>query len=533
MNEKKHNKISLKRLLRYTVALLIIAVIIGAAVLVKAKLFKKSNSGNSANGLQMYTVKRQDLPIRVVESGDVKAIDSVDIKSEVEGRTTIINIVDEGTYIRAEDVNNMILVELDSSDIKPRLTQQEIEFLSAEASFAESKESYEIQKKQNISDIQKGRMKIRFASIDLKKYLGGDVEEQFCADAVTDPNIIGRITDMLNDPNLGGEALQKLKELKGEITQAENKFEQASDTLMWTNKLFEKDYVAATKRREDELAVESSKIQMEKAQIALELFKMYEFSKQVEKLHSDCLEAELEFDRTEASARSNLIKAEANLKSSEAQYLVQKERLTKLQKQLKACIIKAPAVGQVTYFQGRHRWSRQPIGVGEQVNEMQKIISIPDASKMKVEVKVHETWIDKVEPNQPAMITIAAFPEKEFTGRVIKKAPLADPQHWMTPDLKVYSTDVSIDGSHKSLKTGMTGKVEIIIDELSNVLAVPLQAVINHDGKKICFVGPDAEQREVEIGKFNESFVEIKSGLAEGEKVSLNPPRLAEPEESE
>ena len=55
---------------------------------------------------QTYTVKRDDLVINVTESGDIKAINSEDIKSEVEGRNTIISIVDEGTVITAEDVNN-------------------------------------------------------------------------------------------------------------------------------------------------------------------------------------------------------------------------------------------------------------------------------------------------------------------------------------------------------------------------------------------------------------------------------------------
>ena len=89
----------------------------------------------------LFTVTRGDLPITVTESGDIKALDSIDIKSEVEGQTTIISIVDEGTIITPEDVNNSkILVELDSSDIKEKLTQQEITFLRSEAELTEANE---------------------------------------------------------------------------------------------------------------------------------------------------------------------------------------------------------------------------------------------------------------------------------------------------------------------------------------------------------------------------------------------------------
>ena len=51
----------------------------------------------------------------------------------------------------------------------------------------------------------------------------------------------------------------------------------------------------------------------------------------------------------------------------------------------------------------------------------------------------------------------------------------------MNPDLKVYATDVSIDGANDAIKTGMSGKVEILIDELKDVLYVPIQSVVTVD----------------------------------------------------
>ena len=78
----------------------------------------------------------------------------------------------------------------------------------------------------------------------------------------------------------------------------------------------------------------------------------------------------------------------------------------------------------------------------------------------------------------------------------------------------------------------MTAKVEVIIDQLKKVLSVPIQTVVNHEGKNVCLVvtKKGTKQREVETGLRNDNFVEIKSGLAEGEKVLLNPPSLVESE---
>jgi HlyD family secretion protein len=495
---------------------------------------------SSVKELRIFTVRRGDLPITVTESGNIKALNSIDIKSEVEGRTTLISIVDEGTVVTPEDVNNKkVLVELDSSDIKERLTQQEITFSNEEASYTEAKESLDIQIKQNDSDIKGGEMKVRFALMDLQKYLGAGVAEKLMSNATNlegeerGTRDEGRETSLIDDPNLGGGAVQRLRELNDNITLTGSKFEQASDRLMWTQKLYDKKYVAETELKGDQLAMQSSKIQLESAKTALELFRLYEFPKEAEKLLSDYNEAGRELERIEAGARSKLAQAQAKLDSKKATYSLEKERLEKWRKQLEACTIKAPAAGQVVYSSSMmDSWQRRnnPIEIGAEIRERQKIISIPDTSEMKVEIKIHETWVDKVQPGQQAKITIAAFPDKTFTGKVMKKAPLADPEEWLNPDLKVYSTDVSIDGTHEFLKTGMSAKVEIIIEELKNVISIPLQVVVNRNGKKVCYVvaSKEPKQREVETGLFNDNFVEIKSGLAEGEKVLLNPPRAGE-----
>jgi len=506
--------------------------------------------GESGTNMGVFTVERGPLVIRDTVSGDIKALNSVDIKSEVEGGTTIISIVPEGTVITPEDVNNgKILVEMDSSQIKQRLTQQEITFLAVQASLTEARESLDIQLKQNESDIMAGRMKVRFALMDLQKYIGADLAEKLVSSA--DSNLNGdpnndagnvkkennRIVSLIDDPNLGGEASQKLKELRSSILLAEENLKQASNRLEWTRKLEEKKYVSKTEMEEDELKVQRLEIEKGKGEIALDLFKAYEFPKQAEKLLSDYQEAGRQLGRTEAQARSKLAQAQSKLKSNEATYSLQQENLLKLQKQFAACKIKAPAPGQVVYSSSMmNRWERQrgQIEVGAEVRERQKIISIPDPCAMKAEVKIHETWVDKIQPGQQVKITMSAFPDKVFTGKVLKKAPLASPEEWMNPDLKVYAADVSIDGTHDFLKTGMTAKVEIIIEELKDVLSVPIQAVVNRGGKKLCYVenSKNPREREVETGAFNDSFVEIKKGLSEGDKVLLNPPRITESQQA-
>jgi HlyD family secretion protein len=151
---------------------------------------------------------------------------------------------------------------------------------------------------------------------------------------------------------------------------------------------------------------------------------------------------------------------------------------------------------------------------------------------MIVEITVHESSITKIKPDQIAKITIDAFPDRTFTGKVLKIAPLPDQQRsWLNPDLKVYKTQVTIDGSYDFLKPGMSAKVETTVEELNDVTIVPIQAVANRGGKKVCYYvsakGP--QSREVQTGSFNEKFVQITDGLQVGEDVMMNPPLIAEP----
>lgn len=508
-------------------------ILIFVAVVISVGLFgflrqKKSDSGISTPGMGFFAVERGDLTISVTESGDIKAVESVDIKSKVEGRATIVNIIPEGTMITPKDVNDgKVLVELDSSNLEEQLSQRAIELSTAEATLADANESFFIQKKQNESDITAADLKVKFALMDFQKYLGEEIAKVIVDKMENSPEFVPDLISLIDDPNgLGGEASKKIDTLQDAILLARGNLERASDFLEGTEKLHDANYASELDLKSAKLDVSRYTVQEKAAVKDLELFQLYDFPKEAEQFLSDYKEAKLELERTKARARAQLAQASAKLNNAKATFEMQTQRMQKLRDQIEACVIKAPASGQVVYWSSTQEWVRYKIEQGAEIPEGYKIITIPDATKMKVEVKVHETWIDKIEPNQPAEITIAAFPDKVFTGKVLKKAPLADPDRWMNPDLKVYATDVSIDGKHDALKTGMTGKVKIIIDELKDVMYVPIQSVVTVDDKEVCYImSSPLEKREVETGLFNDNFVEIKSGLAKGEKVLLNPPR--------
>lgn len=133
-------------------------------------------------------------------------------------------------------------------------------------------------------------------------------------------------------------------------------------------------------------------------------------------------------------------------------------------------------------------------------------------------------------------ITVDAFPDKVLTGEITKVGVLPDSQNrWMNPDLKVYLTTVTIDGTQDWVKPGMSTKVEILVNKIDDCLYVPVQAVSPDGDKQICYVAGSSkpDRREVQLGEFNDEFIEVKSGLKEGELVLLSPPDGLETEQAQ
>jgi len=280
------------------------------------------------------------------------------------------------------------------------------------------------------------------------------------------------------------------------------------------------------------MAVTRSEIALESAKLAQQLFVTYEFPKQAETLLSDYEEALRGLSRTVKKARSQIAQSDAQLKSAEARYSIEKQQRDELVEQIEKCTIVAERPGLVVYGGGDSRYyyygSREPIQEGATVHERQPILTIPDMTKMALKVSIHESSIQKIQKGQKASIVIEAFADKALTGEVSKMGVLPEQEsRWMNPDLKVYETTVVIDGSHDWLKPGITAKVDILIEELNDVLYVPIQAVSTFEGKRVAYLaqlGREPEKRIVETGQFNDSFIEVKNGLNEGDEVLLIQP---------
>ena len=529
----------------------IIPVILLGVIGISLFFITNRSGASDKTGNETVPVRRGDLIVTVTESGSIRAKDSIQYKCRVERRrggtdVTILSIVPPGTYVTQEDVDNgMVLVELDSSSLKDQLQEEEMQLAGNQEDYTAAKESYDIQVIQNESDVASARLRQRFALMDLEKYLGKELARQLTENVTAADDLSAHVAPFLlqvrDKPELleGSSAGQQLKSLRDEIVLAEGNLKTAQDTLAGSEKLHEADYVSDLELERDRLNVTSRQFSQQNAQVNSDLFLKYDFPKNAEQHLSDYIEAGRDLERTFAECRSRLAQAQARLNNAQERFKSQSKFVDELKDQIEYCTIRAIAPGLVIYgeggsgdaFRAMRRGGGGIIAEGEAVFEGQTIISMPDTAAMVAEVSVHETEVDKVRPGQPVQVVMDAFPDRTLTGKVLEVAPLPDQQrNWMNPDLKVYETLVSIDGTHDFLRTRMSCKVEILVHRLNDVLIVPIQVVANRGGRKVCYVSTAAgsQEREVRTGAFTDTLVQIVDGLEEGDEILLNPPLFEE-----
>jgi len=468
-------------------------VLLGGAVTAVAMTSTRNSSKLDAGA--EYIVDRSVLSIDLSESGTIKSRDQFVVKSEVEGRTSIIYVIDEGVMVKKGE----LLVELDSSSLEDRLVDQQIQVENSQADDVSANENLEVVKIQSRSNISRAQLDNQFAIEDKTKY---------------------------NE----GEWPKELMEANTEVTLAEEDFRRKSEEFDWSQKLYDEKYLSETEYRADELAKRRAELQATLAREKLKLLTNFTHTRRLAELDSDIEQKKLTLDRVNREASSDLVQAQAKLRARDAELNRQKSQLAKLEDQIAKTKIYAPADGMVVYATSAEfswRGDTEPLKEGQEVYERQDLIHLPTADSMMVQIRIHESVLGKVKIGQPVQIKIDALPESSYTGRVTKIAPLPDAASvFMNPDLKVYDTQIMIDGVFPEIRTGMSCKAKILIAQYIDALSVPLQAVVGRNGKSVVYVikGDTVEPRTVETGLDNDAMVHILSGLEKGERVMLAPP---------
>jgi Cu(I)/Ag(I) efflux system membrane fusion protein len=144
------------------------------------------------------------------------------------------------------------------------------------------------------------------------------------------------------------------------------------------------------------------------------------------------------------------------------------------------------------------------------------LYKIADLSTVWVTAEVFEQDLAMVKAGQKASISISAYPDHEFSARVAYVYPTLNSQ--------TRTTQIRLELANPQglLKPGMYAEVHLAATGKNQVVAIPNSAVIDSGTRQVALVEVAEghfEPRELKLGMRSEDYVEVLSGIGEGEKI--------------
>lgn len=529
-----------------------------------------------------HTVTRESLPVTVVERGTLESANNQELVCKVKAGTrgtfasSIRWVIDDGTQVS----KGQLVLELDDSALRDQEATQNIAVSKANSAYIKAKEELEIQRKVNASDVAQKEAALEVAEIDLEKFLGVVRNDEL--------NPLGAVGGAAVTLEEKGEFRMKVDDLSAQLKLAKSDLEAYRDRSAWVERAARSGYQTPSQVGVELAKFDSARDKVEKLAKEKYALEMYTRKRELTDLLSKVRVALAGVEQAVLQAHSKEVQAEAELSTTLSVYMQELDKLNEIREQLTACKLVAPQAGMVVYYKDQNmRFSSGTEGqivVGAQVKEGQKLLRIPDLTRMQVTAKIHEALVSRVKgddrrptgvyealqaglmvnphafsrltstsefalravhesvrdkeyyvarPGQDAEIRVDAFPGRVLKGRVRSVAAVAAQADWGSSDVKLFPTVVSIDDTDVvGLKPDYSAEVTIKVDPGdTKVLTVPLQAVVGTadmgSARKVFVMeNGQPEEREVELGIFNDKMVEVKNGLKEGEVVVINPKAL-------
>lgn len=297
---------------------------------------------------------------------------------------------------------------------------------------------------------------------------------------------------------------------------AQENFRRAEEYLVYSKRLAQRGYIPEAQLEADEFAVEKARKELRLAETKLNVMIEYTQEKMLTQLKAD------------------IKTAEARLQSRQKTWELDKLQLSEIQEQINKCRIVAPAAGQVVYANRQSRSSTTIlIEEGMPVRERQVIINLPDPKKMRVIARIHESRISHIRPGLKAELLLDAMPEEVLIGKVteVSEYPLPAVSVYMD-HVKEYEVEIEIQSPPKDLRPGMTAEVKVLVQKIDEAMQIPIESVIERDGRFFCGLASDEGiiTREINVGDANETDVIVLDGLQRNDNVILN---LGDPEVQE
>lgn len=490
------------------------------------------------------TVERGEVSVTVVATGIIDATESVEVKSRVTGRLSQLR-VDEGDTVRRGD----LIAVVDPQETRLRVAQDEAQLAGAMSGVRRA--GLEIDQRRQTVQASYEQAKVRVAQLELEVRAQPTLTRATIEQAQTQLNTARQERERLAQsahPTERQNSLREIDEARVSLENAQREYDRRLG-------LERQGFVAGREVETAQLQLDLAKLRLKNAQendVKLQSRQAVDLRKADEQIR----EAMAGVRRAQAnsfqdvtkqqelvSARADLDKARAALmdpavlRESRAQSQATVRQLSSVlsdsRRQLSETEIRAPFDGLVT---------RRGAKVGELVTGLSTfgsgttIIRLEDRSRMRVKLDVNEIDVAKMRVGMAASVEVDALPNQQYKGIVRKIAPSSksagDAAAAAAANQVVkYEVEIELTGATDELRSGMTAKCRITVQDASNALRLPSAFVARDAETREYYVvtgrkgggGPMAKaedvRKTVKVGAISGAFIEITEGVAEGEKV--------------
>ena len=210
-------------------------------------------------------------------------------------------------------------------------------------------------------------------------------------------------------------------------------------------------------------------------------------------------------EKTLNTAQADYNSGNASIQTAKSNISAQNVSIANLQDSLNNTIIKAPISGVI---------SDKAVNIGQMASQGTALAKVNDISSVYATIQVPQEKISSVKIGQAATITVEGS-DKTYNGTVQNIDLSAD------TTARVFNCKIKIDNSDKTLYPGVYAKAELISSEKTQVITVPINALVGNEGDYSVFINDNgtAKKQKVTIGETDENNVEITSGIKDGDQI--------------
>ena len=154
------------------------------------------------------------------------------------------------------------------------------------------------------------------------------------------------------------------------------------------------------------------------------------------------------------------------------------------------------------------------------------VVTLVDLNYVRVKIHLTESDYIRVDQDDPVFVTLEAFPEKEYIGKIDRIGVKADER------TNTFDVEILIDNPDLVLKAGLTGRVRITADIVPNAILIPQSAVLYKEKTREVFIADSsnrAQSRVIKLGRTEGSQIQVLEGLTPGDRLIVTGGQYLEP----